>query len=181
MRIIHIEPLQDSSLFIHCCRKGPPSCDRHWQDISMKIIRLIIHTDQKKMEMSAFATRMHSSRMRTTRSLTVSPYLVVSHTCPPEQPRTLPPRATTHAPWSNHAWLLEQPCTPPEQPHMPPRATTHAPRSNHAHLLEQPYMPPPEQSHTPPEQPHMAPPRATTHAPQEQPCMPPCEQNDKLV
>ena len=94
---------------------------------------------------------MHSSRMRTARSLTVSPYLVVSHACPPwEQPcmppwsnhahppqsnHTCPPRATMHAPW-------EQPCTPPgatthappEQPLTPPGATMHAPlpRSNHA-------------------------------------------------
>ena len=60
--------------------------------------------------------------MRTARSLTVSPYLVLFHTGPPqEQPRT-PPRATTHAP-------QEQPCMPPrEQPRMPPSgATTHAP------------------------------------------------------
>ena len=43
-------------------------------------------------------TRMHSSRMRTTRSLIVSLYLVVSH--------ARPPQATTHAP-------PEQPCMPP--------------------------------------------------------------------
>ena len=48
---------------------------------------------------------MHSSRMRTARSLTLSPYLAVSHAHPPEQP---------HMP-------------PLEQPRMLPRATTHAP------------------------------------------------------
>ena len=62
-------------------------------------------------------TRMHSSRMRTARSLIVSPYLVVSH--------SRPPRATTHArpPRSNHACppLREKPRMPPwEQPHTPP-------------------------------------------------------------
>ena len=58
--------------------------------------------------------------MRTARSLTASPYLVVSHACPP------PPGATMHLP--------EQPRTPeqsrtlpPEQPCTPPRATTHPP------------------------------------------------------
>ena len=63
-------------------------------------------------------TRMHSSRMRTAHSLRVSPYLVISHACPPG--------ATTHAP-------PEQPRMPPPSNHAcPPRATTHAPRSNHA-------------------------------------------------
>ena len=93
---------------------------------------------------------MHSSRMRTARSLTVFPYLVVSHACPPLE-------ATTH--------------TPPEQPHMPPpcsnhthppRATMHAPQSNHA-------CPPSRATtHAPPEQPHMPP-----MPPQKQPRMPP--------
>ena len=84
-------------------------------------------------------TRMHSSRMRTARSLTVSHRKnhacppPSNHTHPPEQPHmpprsnhAHPPRATTHAPpgATTHA--------PLEQPHMPPRATTHAPQSNHA-------------------------------------------------
>ena len=97
--------------------------------------------------------KMHSSRMRTARSLTVSPYLIVSHTCPPrinhahppEEPRMPPPpRATMHAlPGSNHA--------------CPPGATTHAPpQSNHT---------PPEQPRTPPWSNHACPPRATTHPP----------------
>ena len=39
-------------------------------------------------------TRMHSSRMRTTRSLTVSPYLIVSN--------AQPPRATMHTPQKDY-------------------------------------------------------------------------------
>ena len=67
-------------------------------------------------------TRMHSSRMRTARSLIVSPYLVVSHARPPRSNHVCPPVATMHAPRSNHARPppREQPCTPPA-------ATTHAP------------------------------------------------------
>ena len=80
-------------------------------------------------------TRMHSSRMRTARSLTVShrknnarPPPGSNHACPPEQPHTPPPGATTHPP--------EQPRMPsPEQPRMPPPRSNHAhpPWSNHAH------------------------------------------------
>ena len=126
---------------------------------------------------------MHSSRMRTARSLIVSPYLVVSHARP---------RATTHPPWSNHACTLppgatmhaplELPCMPPwEQPHMPPH--------NHTPPPEQPHTPPGATTHAPPRatmhtawSSHACPPRATTHTPQsnhapppplEQPCMPP--------
>ena len=112
--------------------------------------------------------------MRTVRSLIASPYLVISHACPP--------RATMHTPRSNHAW--------------PPRATTHAPprsnhacppRSNHACPPGSNHTPPLEQPHTPPQQPctplqsnhacppsnHAHPPGATMHTPWEQPCMPP--------
>ena len=109
---------------------------------------------------------MHSSRMRTARSLTVSPYLIIS-----------PPRATTHAPRSNHACPPEQPCMPPRATMhaprsnhtCPPRATTHTPPSNHTCPLEQPCMPPGATTHAPPEQPRRPPPRsnpppgATTH------------------
>ena len=87
-------------------------------------------------------TRMHSSRMRTTRSLIISLYLIISHACPPRATH-MPPRATMHA--------------PPEQACTPPRASMHAPK--------QPCMPPLEQPCTPLEQPCMPPPRATTHAP----------------
>ena len=113
-------------------------------------------------------TRMHSSRMRTARSLIVSPYLVVSHACPPGATMHAPPR-------SNYACPPEQPCIPPqEQPRMPPPgATTHAPpeqprmppRSNHA-------CPPGATTHAPGSN-HAHPPGATMHAPPEQPCMPP--------
>ena len=97
--------------------------------------------------------------MRTARSLTVSPYVVVSHACPPG--------ATMHAPQSNHACPPRATThAPPEQPCTPPRATTHAPP-------EQPCMPPWEQPRMPALSNHAHPPGATTHAPPEQPCMPP--------
>ena len=104
-------------------------------------------------------TRMHSSRMCTAHSLTVSPYLVVSHACPP---------------WSNHACPPEQPCTPqathvcPPSKHAPPQATMHAPR-------ERPCMPHPRSNHThtPREQPCTPPWEQPCMPPQEQPCMPP--------
>ena len=127
---------------------------------------------------------MHSSRMHTACSLTVSRHNLCmppttrhtpwqpcmppcNHTCPP-QPCMPPgnhacPLATMHAP-SNHACPL-QPCTPPTTTHVP--TTMHAPH-NHAcppatmHALWQPCMPP--GNHAPPQQPCM-PPR--------QPCMPP--------
>ena len=86
-------------------------------------------------------TRMHSSRMRTTRSLTVSGCILrtppSNHACPP---------ATMHAP--------PKPC-------MPPLATTHAPHHAHPHPLAtmhalwQPCMPPSNHAHPP----------ATMHAP----------------
>ena len=141
-----------------------------------------------------YETRMHSRRMRTARSLTVSHHILCmpprkNHTClPPKKPctplqknHTHPLGATMHAPRINHApphnhacpW--EQPCMPPPRSNhaCPPGATTHAPP-------EQPCMPPgattcppgsnhahpPEQPCTPQEQPH------TPH-PREQPCMPP--------
>ena len=95
-----------------------------------------------------FITRMHSSRMHTTHSLTVSHWK--NHAHPPGKPHTPPgatthaPGATTYAPWEQPRMSpLEQPCTPlsnhacpPEQPHMPPR-------SNHA-------CPPGATTHTPP-------------------------------
>ena len=96
--------------------------------------------------------RMHSSRMRTARSLTVSPCLVIPHTCPP-------PGATMHPP--------EQPCMPPQATTQPPGATTHAPPgSNHTC--------PPGRNHAhPPGATMHAPPGATTHTPPEQPRRPP--------
>ena len=84
--------------------------------------------------------RMHSSRMRTARSLTVSRRIPRT---PPSPPRT-PPR--------NHA------CPP--QPCMPP-ATMHTPH-NHTHPL-QPHTPPPHNHAYPPDN-HTRPP-ANTQAP----------------
>ena len=92
-------------------------------------------------------TRMRSSRMRTSRSLTVSHRILCmppcnhacplqphtppsNHTCPPATTHATP--ATMHAP-SNHAFPLE--------PHMPPNhacpwLTMHPPPlGNHAHPL----------------------------------------------
>ena len=132
-------------------------------------------------------TRMHSSRMRTARSLTVSPYLVVSHAPPPEQPCMPPREQPCTPPQSNHACPLEQPRMPPRSNHAcpPPRATMHGPRSNHTCPPWSNHAPPLEQPCTPPGQPRTPPgatthPRATTHAPlratmpppQEQPHMP---------
>ena len=67
---------------------------------------------------------MHSSRMRTARSLTVSAYLIVSHARPPgaalhaplQSNHACPPEATTHAPW-------EHPRTHPGSNHAPPLLT----------------------------------------------------------
>ena len=92
-------------------------------------------------------TRMHSSRMHTACSVIISPYLIISHACPPRHTclpsSCMPP--TMHTP--------QQPCLPP--------ATMPAP-SNHAHPPQQPCMSPGN---------HARPP-TTMHAPW-QPCMPP--------
>ena len=104
---------------------------------------------------------MHSRRMRTARSLTVSRHILCT---PPQQPRMPPgnhacPPATMHTP-GNHAHPL-QPCTLPGN-HARPSTTMHTPQqpqhppSNHAHPL-QPCTPPPATTHTHP--------LATTHAP----------------
>ena len=95
--------------------------------------------------------RMHSSRMRTACSLTISCHILCM------LPHNHAPPTTMHAP-NNHAHpntTTHQPCnhTHPLNNHAPP-ATTHA--------SQQPHMPPSN---------HTCPP-ATTHAPQ-QPCMPP--------
>ena len=101
---------------------------------------------------------MHSTRMRTARSLTVSRISLYpmhapqsnhahppsNHACPPQSNHAHPP------PGSNHA------CPPCDQPHM-------LPRSNHA-------CPPREQPCMPPGSNHTCP------TPQEQPCTPPLEQ-----
>ena len=79
-----------------------PACDRRW-----------LHA----------LTRMHSSRMRTARSLIISPYLIVSHTCPPPS-SCMPPL--------HHACPLS-PHMPPPLPCMPPFAM-HAPLTMHTPL-----------------------------------------------
>ena len=102
----------------------------------------------QKIDLHAIKTRMHSSRMRTARSLTVCPSVSRCIPCMPA------PRSNhTHPPQSNHTQppSPEQPCTP-EQPRTL-RATTHPPS-----------MPSPEQPRMPPQS-NDAPPRATTHAP----------------
>ena len=136
--------------------------------------------------------------MCTTRSLIVSPYLVVSHARPPgsnhachplEQPCMPPcPREQPCMPPSNHACpsrshhactppgatmhaSLEQPCTHPWSNH-----TCHHPPSNHACPAEQPHTHPGATMHAPPsphppEQPH-TPPHWSNHA------HPPCGQTD---
>ena len=139
-------------------------------------------------------TRMHSSRMRTARSLTVSHRILCT-----------PPPATTHAPWlprippsnhaspptmhaphnhthppGNHAHPWQPRIPPPPSSHAHPPATMHAPH-NHAHPLVtwQPHMPPtPRQPRMPPTTMHTpsdhTPSLATTHAPlPRQPRMPP--------
>ena len=77
-------------------------------------------------------TRMHSSRMRTARSLM---YLRIS-----SYPTHAPPGATMHAPRSNHTRmppLREQPRMPPPPgatKHAPLGATTHTPSWTDGHL-----------------------------------------------
>ena len=91
---------------------------------------------------------MHSSRMRTARSLTVSRRVLCM---PPQQPH-MPP-ATTHAPYNhtpNHAYPYNHTCPP--QPCMSPHNHTHPP---------QPCMPP-TTTHAPTT---MLDPPATMHAP----------------
>ena len=95
--------------------------------------------DQNKDEASLISTRMHSSRMRTARSLTVSRCILCTqpppqenHTPPRKKPRMPPPEKTMHAP-------QQKPCMPPSQKnyacprantHAPPGATTHNPPIN---------------------------------------------------
>ena len=104
-----------------------------------------------------FLTRMHSSRMRTARSLTVSHRIL--HMPPQEKPHMPPWEQPCMPP-------REQPCThtlgktmpPREQPCMPPGSNHTHPRSNHAC--------PPGSNHTcPPRSNHAHPPRGTTYAP----------------
>ena len=117
------------------------------ETLSSKTNKKLKDTEALRKRRSTMITRMHSSRMRTARSLIISPYLVISHAC-------LPQGATMHAPW-------QQPrMPPPEQPHMsPPQEQPHtspwsnhtapgsnhvcSPGSNHAHLQSNHTCPPP--------------------------------------
>ena len=111
-------------------------------------------------------TRMHFSRMRTARSLTVSRCILCM---PPWKKPCMPPqKKTLHAPpRKNHACPPSKnyACPPKASIHAPPKKTTHAPRKKHAHP-----PPPAKITHTPqkkhasPQKNH-APPGATTHAP----------------
>ena len=124
---------------------------------------------------------MHSSRMRTARSLIVSLYLVVSHACPPfdtPQMHTLPlrsPCTCPHCAVKNRLNKFFMPCTYP-LPRIPPSFAMHTPPpSNHAcspgnHACPPATTHPPQQPCTPPRQPRMPP---GNHAPPLQPCMPP--------
>ena len=166
----HENQLNDVSNSSFWCG-SPCSINRKKNPVNLATLgKIIIHT------------RMHSSRMRTAHSLTVSLYLIVSHACPPPCMR-----ATTHAPQSNHACPPEATMYAPQQPHMSPGATTHAtihpqratthapPQSNHAHPPEQPCMPPREQPCMPPKATMHSPPRATMHV--QQPCTHPPPSN----
>ena len=117
-----------------------------------------------------YKTRMHSSRMRTARSLIVSPYLVVFHACPPSSPCT--PPSPCMPPFSTYPTSLRHTC-PPATTHTPsnracPLATTYPLATMHA--PQQPCTPP--SNHTcPPRQPCMPPKKPCM--PPWQPCMPP--------
>ena len=118
--------------------------------------------------------------MCTTRSLTISPYLVIYHARPQEQPHTppgsnhtCPPEQPCMPPWSNHAHPQEQPCTP-QSNHTCPSWSNHTCTSWEQPCTpqKQPHMPPrsnhicsPEQPCTPPRATMYMPPRATMHTP----------------
>ena len=99
-------------------------------------------------------TRMHSSRIHTTLSLTVSHSICCG---------MHPPPPTLHAPLCH---TCPRPCMPPchacPPPHMPP--TMHAP----CHACPPPHMPPC----------HACLPATHAPTPQHVPCMPPCGQTD---
>ena len=112
-----------------------------------------------------FSTRMHSSRMCTACSLTVSHCILCmlphNHASPPQPcmpPTTYTPQQPCMPPATMHA--SPQPCTPLGN-HACPSATMHAP-GNYA-CPPQPRMPP--GNHTCPLIPTHAAPPATTHAP----------------
>ena len=123
------------------------------------------YSKQNKLFLSQ--TRMHSSRMRTARSLTVShckkkteknharPPHGKIHACPPEKITHAPPQKIKHPPEKSYACPPEKLCTPRKIMHAPPE-------KNYA---------PPQKSRTPQKK-LRTPPETTMHA-----TSPPCEQN----
>ena len=97
-----------------------------------------------------YKTRMHSSRMRTARSLTVSHCIRKT-----EKTMHAPPNKTTHP--------------PNKTMHAPPNKTMHTPPPNKT------MHPPNKTTHAPPHKTTHAPPNKTMHAPRIKPCMPPPE------
>ena len=108
----------------------------------------------KKFKTFTMVTRMHSCRMRTTRSLTISPYLVVCAMYAP-----LP----CMSPLPNMPPTMHAPCHACPLPHMPP--AMHPLPCTPCHAFPPPCMPPCH-AHTHP----------ATHA--LLPCTPPCGQTD---
>ena len=69
------------------------------------------------------STRMHSSRMRTARSLTISrriPRTPPRHYARPSHNHAHPPNPHNHTCPRNHACRPPQPCTPPSNDALPP-------------------------------------------------------------
>ena len=100
------------------------------ETLSSKRNKKLKDTEALRKRRSTMITRMHSSRMRTARSLIVSPYLVISHA-------RLPLAATRHAPLgaTRHAPPGATTHAPPGATTHAPRATTHHPGSNHASMF----------------------------------------------
>ena len=121
-------------------------------------------------------TRMHSSRMRTARSLTVSrcilrmpPWGKTTHTLrqkpcmPPGKNHACPPAKTTHAPppaKTMHAPLgKNHACPPAKTMHAPLAKTMHTPDKNHSPLAKTTHAPLPPSNHAcPPMSNHACPP-----------------------
>ena len=123
------------------CKSNVPCSGVHNSHIISKSIHKA-HSTMKRSERRIYSelykTKMHSSRMRTARSLTVSRRILCT------------PSATTHIP-SNHTHPPSNHAHPPATTHAPsnhacPLATTHAPQQPHTHpptpTPQQPRMPP---------------------------------------
>ena len=108
----------------------PISCGSTWARGTLVPLSPIFFSVSCSLRQTLCQTRMHSSRMRAARSLTVSCRI------PCMSPPPCMPPTTMHAP-RNHACPL-QPCMPPRSTH--PLGSTHTPQK-HAH--------PPGSTHTP--------------------------------